>query len=72
MVSPKRRDVAAWHSRPSREREKKEHTNWIKAVAWNMLAEIAGVYLNKGNLWWRPSALCAKALTRITTAVIEA
>jgi len=29
--------------------EKKEHTNWIKAVAWNRLAEIAGEYLNKGD-----------------------
>ena len=29
--------------------EKKEHTNWIKAVAWNRLAEIAGEYLKKGD-----------------------
>ena len=29
--------------------EKKEHTNWIKAVAWNRLAEIADEYLNKGD-----------------------
>jgi len=29
--------------------EKKEHTNWVKAVAWNRLAEIAGEYLNKGD-----------------------
>lgn len=29
--------------------EKKEHTNWIKAVAWNRLAEIAGEYLHKGD-----------------------
>ena len=29
--------------------EKKEHTNWIKAVAWNRLAEISGEYLNKGD-----------------------
>ena len=29
--------------------EKKEHTNWIKAVAWSRLAEIAAEYLNKGD-----------------------
>ncbi len=29
--------------------EKKEHTNWIKAVVWSRLAEIAGEYLNKGD-----------------------
>ena len=41
--------LAANETWKDRDGDKQEHTEWIRCVAWNKLAEICGEYLQKGS-----------------------